>query len=67
MIILQENEVCPFVSACPYNKLDGCIGGHYSRNTRFECSYVNNKGVFIQDGIERSNLDQTGNMKIIME
>lgn len=67
MIVLIENQVCPFWRECPYNKSGGCLGGKEDRKWEFTCEYVNQSGVFICDGQERSILDKTGKMKVIME
>ncbi len=65
-LILEANQICPHRTNCPYNDCNTCLGGDQDRLTRFECDYIEN-GVFIEGGVQRSRLDQTGKMKIIME
>ena len=66
MLVLKENEVCPYGTKCKYNEGGSCQGTNPSRITEFKCSYVNN-GVISEDGQVRSSYDQTGNMKPILE
>lgn len=66
MLIIEANQRCPHASHCPYNTTESCHGARPQRNSVFECTYITN-GVFSEIGKERNSLDQTGNMKIIME
>jgi hypothetical protein len=66
MLILEANKVCPHGVSCPYNTYNECAGVDQDRLTSFQCDYVSN-GLFVENGQERSNLDQTGQMKIILE
>lgn len=66
-IILEANKICPHRTNCPYNEFNNCMGGDQDRMTTFTCEYVTRDGVFLEHGQQRSRLDQTGNMKIIME
>lgn len=66
MIILQEGKICNFFHKCPYNKNGSCQGSNPHRKTVFSCGYTSEDGTF-NLGKERSDLDKTGNMKIIME
>lgn len=64
-MILEMGEVCPYGARCPYNEGNECMGAKPDRNMRFNCSYVKN-GQIVEGG-SRNRLDQTGQMKIIME
>jgi len=66
MLRLLENERCPYSSTCQYNQYNTCNGADSQRTNAFECEYVVN-GSIVENGSIRSNLDQTGNMKVIME
>jgi len=66
MLILKENEVCPYTNNCPYNESHNCNGGNPNRNNVFTCEYVVN-GQIITDQPNRLSKDLTGKMKIIME
>ncbi len=66
MLILEANQICPHRTSCPYNEYNSCQGADQDRLTSFQCDYVTN-GVFIESGQQRNRLDQTGQMKIIME
>jgi len=66
MIILKENEVCPYANNCPYNKLYDCNGGNSNRTNIFTCEYVVD-GQIIENQPNRLLKDLTGKMKIIME
>ena len=67
MIVLLENQACPFWKECPYNKTGSCHGAHENRTWEFTCEYVSQSGVFVLDGHERSVLNKTGKMQVIME
>lgn len=67
MIILKENEACPYDQSCPYNKEHTCFGGRSDRRNIFTCDYVNQQGQFIADGQQRHPMDQTGRMQVLME
>jgi len=67
MIILKENERCPFANNCPYNPTGECLGGYSDRKTTFTCDYVTKDGVFLEGKTVRSIDDLTGSMKILME
>jgi len=64
-LILEAGEKCPHSTSCPYNKNNECWGARNNRNMRFNCSHVKN-GCIVEGGT-RNRLDQTGQMKIIME
>ncbi len=66
MLLLEANQVCPHGSDCPYNTFNECVGVDQDRLTSFQCDYVSN-GVFVENGQQRNRLDQTGQMKIILE
>lgn len=66
MLILQERQICPYSSKCPYNVNDSCQGSNPQRMCEFKCEYVQN-GVIKEKKEVRSHLDQTGSMKVIME
>jgi len=66
MLILEANQSCPYRTTCPYNTYNECQGSNQDRLVSFKCDYVTN-GVFIESGQPRNRLDQTGQMKIIME
>ena len=66
MIILQENEVCPFASQCFYNSTGNCVGSKSNRQNKFTCDYVVN-GQIIEGQPARLAGDKTGKMKVIME
>jgi len=65
-LILEVNQTCPYSISCPYNENNTCMGAVQNRINSFSCDYVQN-GVFVENGQQRNILDQTGNMKIIME
>jgi len=64
-LILEAGTICPHSSSCPYNKDSECWGAKIDRNVKFNCSHFKN-GQIIEGGT-RNRLDQTGQMKIIME
>lgn len=64
MLILNENETCPYSFKCPYSK--NCQGTNPSRDNKFTCNYVTNEGI-IELGKYRNILDKTGKMEIITE
>lgn len=66
MLVLEANQICPHRASCPYNTLNECTGADKNRMSAFKCDYVQN-GVFVENCQQRSRLDQTGQMKIIME
>jgi len=66
MLLLEANQICQHRTSCPYNTFNECQGADQDRLVSFKCDYVTN-GVFVENGQERNRLDQTGQMKIIME
>ena len=69
MLTLKPNQICPYSSTCPYNNgttMNFCKGSDKDRTYTFNCSFVDEKGIF-NEGKFRSKLDETGNMKILME
>jgi hypothetical protein len=66
MMILKENEVCPFSKQCPYNINFDCFGSIPNRKTVFTCNYVKNGKILEGQGIRLPG-DKTGNMRVIME
>lgn len=64
-LILMENENCPYANRCSYNKNHECYGANKNRTTKFSCDFVDNGT--ISEGKSRNPLDQTGQMKIIVE
>jgi len=66
MLLLEANKVCAYSTKCPYNTFNECAGADQDRLVAFQCDYVTN-GVFVENGQQRNRLDQTGQMKIIME
>ncbi len=65
MLILKENEICPFMDTCPYNE-GICHGAKANRNRVFTCEYVVD-GKFLKGQANRLSEDVTGKMKVIME
>jgi hypothetical protein len=67
MMILRENEVCPYGNTCIYNtgKSGPCWGAKSNRNNSFHCEYVVN-GRIMEGGMRLPD-DRTGKMQIIME
>ena len=63
MMILKENEPCPYSLKCKYT--DDCEGPNSNRISTFRCEFVTN-GV-IQDDKSRTILDKTGKMQILSE
>lgn len=66
---LKSYQVCPYSGNCPYNNTSlnyFCKGASSDRTTVFNCNFVDENGVF-SEGKFRSNHDETGNMKIILE
>ena len=66
MIILKENEICPYVNICPYNEYNQCNGVNPNRTGIFTCDYVID-GKIISGQLDRLSEDKTGKMKVIME
>ncbi len=66
MLVLKEGQMCTHGHNCQYNQYDGCQGANPGRETVFRCEYCVN-GTIVEHGQIRNQLDQTGNMKIIME
>jgi hypothetical protein len=66
-IVLKEKEGCPHAIKCKYNKDGSCLGASTDRENIFTCEFVDAGGNIIESGHIRSNLDQTGKMKVIME
>ena len=66
-IVLKEKEACPHAIKCKYNKDGSCLGASTARENIFTCEFVDAAGNIIEAGYERSSLDQTGKMKVIME
>ncbi len=67
MLIIKENQSCPYSSACPHNPDSNCAGSMLGRDTTFSCTYVDTNGIFNESGKIRNPLDKTGNMKVLME
>ena len=65
MLVLQERQACPHSTICPYNELNTCNGANSVRENVFECNLVNG-GVFVEQGSQRSQLDLTGKMKVLL-
>ena len=69
-ILIKAGEVCPFKNNCPFHSDYGtgkfCKGAVVGRQTDFACDLVTSSGVFSESGF-RSQFDETGKMKIIME
>lgn len=66
MLVLRENEPCPYSTKCPYNQFNTCNGAQSNRLNTFECELVDN-GIFTENGMQRSGFDITGKMKVILE
>jgi hypothetical protein len=66
MLIINEYEVCPHRSVCPYNIHHTCNGAKGSRDTKFHCEYYIN-GSFVENGCQRLVEDKTGKMQVLME
>ncbi len=66
MMVLAEGQVCPLSSSCEYNVNNSCMGATQGRITEFRCGYVEN-GRVKENMQQRNKLDQTGNMKVLME
>ena len=65
MLILKENEICPFVNICPYNE-GLCHGAVANRGHVFTCEYIVD-GKFLEGQANRLSGDVTGKMQVIME
>lgn len=69
-IVLKPNEVCKYANTCIYNSGKGsnkfCRGAEVGRDVTFLCDLVTDDGI-IKENKFRSELDQTGKMKIILE
>jgi len=66
---LNPNEVCKYGNTCPYNNKTGsnfCVGADSKRLGPFVCDLVSDCGVFTEGGF-RSQHDETGKMKVIVE
>lgn len=66
MLLLEANQSCPHRISCPYNTFNECAGADQDRLVSFQCDYITN-GVFVENGQERTMLDQNGQMKVILE
>ena len=64
MLVLNENQVCPYSTSCQYSR--NCRGTDPNRGCTFRCEFVMDDGS-IKDGQYRSNLDVTGKMEILTE
>ena len=64
MLVLKENEVCPYSMNCPYNPGNTCHGARSDRQNTFTCEFVVN-GRVQENGTERNQYDLTGKMKVI--
>ncbi len=62
MILIKENESCPFSASCPYNHQNTCMGVNPNRGGEFSCDLVSSDGVFKENQNIRSPLDSTGKM-----
>jgi len=69
-LMISENQSCPYANTCEYNSGKGiatsCSGADQNRKIPFICDLVTSEGVPIP-GKFRSQLDKTGQMKIILE
>jgi len=67
MLNLKPHEECPYSSTCPYNVgyANHCKGADSTRSSPFSCDLVNHN-TFVE-GKFRSNLDETGQMKVLLE
>ena len=68
MLVLNEHETCPYAVRCPYsgNGTTKCQGTNPQRNCTFKCEYVQSDGR-ICDGQQRSSLDKTGKMELLID
>jgi hypothetical protein len=66
MLVLRENEICPYYNKCPYNNSNECNGARINRPHIFTCEYVVD-GKILENKPSRLPHDLTGKMKIIME
>lgn len=64
---LKQNEICKFSTNCKYNINNACQGCNKSRNTSFECKFIDGEGKQIEEGYARSVYDLTGKMEFIQE
>jgi hypothetical protein len=64
VMILNENEVCPYSSKCVYNNTGGCYGARSDRNNKYTCSVVDTRE---SGGAFKAPADQTGKMQVIMD
>ena len=71
MLILKENEVCPYKDICKYNveNINGmfCNGAQENRKCKFVCEYVDNNGNILENNAIRNGNDLNGKMNIILE
>ncbi len=66
MLVLKEQEICPYASQCPYNTdVNPCFGARTNRPNKFFCEFVINGK--IKEGGTRLPQDKTGRMKVLME
>ncbi len=67
MLIIEAGETCPHKDNCKFNDPVGtCFGSKSGRANKFTCEYATLTEVS-NDNHVRNPLDQTGQMKIIME
>jgi hypothetical protein len=66
MLILESGHTCPHTN-CPYDEPAGsCNGTKTGRAVAFTCKFATETQI-LDNGKIRNPLDQTGNMKVIME
>jgi len=65
-MILNEKQVCPHASRCPYNSTSTCQGANPQREVTFTCEWVTD-GIIDEGHGTRLTGDKTGKMKVIME
>lgn len=66
MMILNEQQVCPYSNTCSYNSMSTCQGANPQRENKFTCEWVKDGKIIEGHGIRLSG-DKTGKMKVIME
>lgn len=65
MMTLKEYEICPFATTCKFS-ID-CYGTDVGRKRMFTCEYVQNGKLVYTNESYRNPLDETGQMKVILE
>ena len=64
-LVIQPNQKCPHSNNCCHNTMNDCWGAKTDRDHVYTCDFV--KDGKIQECGYRSPLNETGQMKIIME